>query len=95
MWESHEKASRANEGKPQFPLYIKLRTAIPLVGMCITLYALSFRYTKKKMQHRASLEDNNNQPNQILTDVRDIYVPDDKYKELDPEELFVDDNKKW
>lgn len=105
----HERRSRANQGKPQFPLSMKLKQALPLVGIVITLYIWSFSYIKRR-QHPPDIR----QPATILKDVREIFAPEERTGEPGPrtpepvyvnatknpggsvDDLLIDDlNKKW
>lgn len=101
----HEKTSRANHGKAQFPLSLKLKQALPLVAIVVALYSWSFYYTKK----RSNLKKDITQPDRVLPDVRDIFAPEEKTGEKGPQlpelvadfdlpddGLLLDDtNKKW
>jgi hypothetical protein len=79
----HERLSRANQGKPQFPLSVKLKHALPLAALAVALYSLSFHYTKKRNSNRG--ERDLRQPDGILTDVRDIFAPEERTGESGPQ----------
>lgn len=88
----HEKASRANEGKPQFPLKIKLQTALPLVALVASLYTFSFYYMRIRKKQFLDRQEGN----QILKDVRDIDAPEPPIEfPDDPEFIIEDENRRW
>lgn len=94
----HEKASRSNEGKPQFSLKTKLKVTLPLVAVVIALYSASFSYTQWK--RKILSERIGDKQVAILQDVREIYSQEEvatfeDQKELDPEFITDNPNKKW
>lgn len=101
--QEHERSSRANQGKAEFPLSMKLKQALPLVGLVVALYSWSFYYTKKINSSRNDIT----QPNTVLPDVRDIFAPEERTGESGPQMpelvrdfdyddgLLLEDDKKW
>lgn len=98
---AHDKASRANQGKAQFPLSSKLKQALPLVAMVIALYSWSLYYTRKRNTRIVDVT----QPGTILSNVREIFAPEEKTGECGPlvpelvpdfdDIVLNDSHKKW
>ncbi|CAA3019408.1 Hypothetical predicted protein [Olea europaea subsp. europaea] len=101
----HIKAGKEAEasGKPQFPLSVKLKAALPLVAIVVALYSWSYYYMGKRMNMKPDVA----QPDKILTDVRQIFAPEEKtggpgpadlpasFFGLEEKDLTEDQNKRW
>lgn len=64
----HEKISRANQGKSQFPLRSKLMVALPLFALVIGIYGISMKKIKRNFELYKEAE--NEHP--VITDVREL-----------------------
>lgn len=88
----HEKTSRANAGKSQFPLLTKLKVAIPCLLLVMATYTFTFTYGKKRWTTKPESETQT-----ILKDVKDITGPEvERVDPYDYAEFMTEaNNKKW
>lgn len=95
----HEMISRANEGKSQFPLSLKLKVALPLAGLAAVLFAYSFHHAKKRWNStdldglKTVLDSRNTTDQEDRIGSRDSVMQ--QSDALDNQEFLSDDDKRW
>lgn len=93
----HESLSR-DENRKEIPLKYKLRVALPLTAIVLSLYMWSFAYTKNR--HGKRFE--KSQPPNVSTSVREISLPENQdpiilepSSDIESDMSIEDLHKKW